>query len=152
MTKPSLTMHTPIIRTLSVRRARVEIIPLIDVIFFLLATFVLFTLSMSRIFSLPLDLPRAGDPEPGAEPPVILQVSEGTSLYWDKELIDVQELPLRLAAFKRDLAAAGKVPRVMVANDEKAKFGAAVRVLDELRLAGIEQFSVETSNERRTGR
>lgn len=31
-----------------VKRARIEIIPLIDVIFFLLATFVLFTLSLNK--------------------------------------------------------------------------------------------------------
>lgn len=41
------------------KKARIEIIPLIDVIFFLLATFVLFTLSLSRIQSLPVQLPVA---------------------------------------------------------------------------------------------
>ncbi len=38
------------------KKARIEIIPLIDVIFFLLATFVLFTLSLNRIQSVPVDL------------------------------------------------------------------------------------------------
>ena len=41
------------------RKARIEIIPLIDVIFFLLATFVLFTLSLNKIQSIPVDLPQA---------------------------------------------------------------------------------------------
>ena len=41
------------------RRARLEIIPLIDVIFFLLATFVLFTLSLNRSGGLPVTLPVA---------------------------------------------------------------------------------------------
>ena len=56
MTEDSQPYTTP-----GMKRARVEIIPLIDVIFFLLATFVLFTLSLSRIQSLPLTLPRGGD-------------------------------------------------------------------------------------------
>ena len=43
------------------KKARIEIIPLIDVIFFLLATFVLFTLSLNRIQSVPVDLPFASD-------------------------------------------------------------------------------------------
>ena len=41
------------------KKARIEIIPLIDVIFFLLATFVLYTLSLNRIMSLPVQLPVA---------------------------------------------------------------------------------------------
>ena len=49
------------------KKARIEIIPLIDVIFFLLATFVLFTLSLNRIQSVPVDLPFAGPP-PSAGP------------------------------------------------------------------------------------
>ena len=45
------------------KKARIEIIPLIDVIFFLLATFVLFTLSLNRIQSVPLNLPVAAPPQ-----------------------------------------------------------------------------------------
>ncbi len=41
-----------------VKEARIEIIPLIDVIFFLLATFVLFTLSLNRIQSIDINLPQ----------------------------------------------------------------------------------------------
>ena len=44
------------------KKARIEVIPLIDVIFFLLATFVLFTLSLNRIQSVPVDLPVAAPP------------------------------------------------------------------------------------------
>ena len=40
-----------------VKKARIEIIPLIDVIFFLLATFVLFTLSLNKSQGLHVDLP-----------------------------------------------------------------------------------------------
>ena len=38
------------------KKARIEIIPLIDVIFFLLATFVLFTLSLNKSAGLPVML------------------------------------------------------------------------------------------------
>ena len=43
------------------KKARIEIIPLIDVIFFLLATFVLFTLSLNKIQSVPINLPVASN-------------------------------------------------------------------------------------------
>ena len=61
------------------KKARIEIIPLIDVIFFLLATFVLFTLSLSRIQSLPVTLPVAQPQNVQSNPndtTVYLQVSD----------------------------------------------------------------------------
>ena len=50
------------------KKARIEVIPLIDVIFFLLATFVLLILSLEKIQSLPVDLP-VSTPTIGARKP-----------------------------------------------------------------------------------
>lgn len=134
------------------KKARIEIIPLIDVIFFLLATFVLFTLSLNRIQSLDVNLPVAKPPDPGQPPPsekdnVTVQVSGDGAIFWNKELIDLSEVPSRLAFFKTQT----DDPRVLIAGDEKARFGLTVAVLDEVRKAGIEKFSVETRT-RATGK
>ncbi len=124
------------------QKARIEIIPLIDVIFFLLATFVLFTLSLNRIQSLPVDLPVAAPPS--AEKPkdesVTIQVSGEGAIFWNRELIDMNEVPSRIAYYKTQT----EDPRILVAGDEKARFGTTVAVLDEVRKAGITKFSVET--------
>lgn len=120
-------------------KARVEIIPLIDVIFFLLATFVLFTLSLNRIQALPLNLPFTGKSDEKPEV-VTIQVTDGGAAYWNRELIALSEVPARLAHYK----ASTDTPRVIVAGDDRAKFGPMVTVLDEVRRAGITQFSVET--------
>ncbi len=133
-----------------INRARIEIIPLIDVIFFLLATFVLFTLSLNRTVSLPVNLPVPGK-ETGSNA-VILQVSHEETLYWDRQPISAAALAEKLEFFKREKLALGEEPRIMVSNDENAKFGSAVRVLDEIRKAGIKTFSVETTNARPTGK
>lgn len=119
-------------------KARVEIIPLIDVVFFLLATFVLFTLSLNRIGALPLNLPFTGKTEDRPEVVTIL-VTEGAA-YWNDEPVGLAELPARLTHYKAQAAA----PRVVVTGDTRAKFGPMVTVLDEVRRAGITQFSVET--------
>lgn len=124
------------------KKARIEIIPLIDVIFFLLATFVLFTLSLNRITSVPVDLPSTSGstrPDPKDEPTTI-QVSEAGNIFWNRELIDMTELPARIAHYKTQT----EDPKILIAGDEKARFGATVQVLDEIRKAGIEKFSVET--------
>ena len=125
------------------KKARIEIIPLIDVIFFLLATFVLFTLSLNRINSLPVDLPVAAPPPPpGTVPPEVttIQASGDGAIFWNKELIDLAELPSRLAFLKTQT----EDPRIMISGDDRARFGLTVNVLDEVRKAGIMKFSVET--------
>ena len=123
------------------KKARIEIIPLIDVVFFLLATFVLFTLSLDKIESIPINLPKATPPNPDQpkEEPVILQVSEADSVYWNREPISMSEVSPRLLQL-----AQGNSPKVLVTGDERAKFGAMVQVLDMVREAGIEQVSIET--------
>jgi biopolymer transport protein ExbD len=123
------------------KKARIEIIPLIDVIFFLLATFVLFTLSLNKIVSVPVNLPVASNnPAPKTDDSVTLQVSDQGTCYWNKELISLAEIGPRLEQYKTQVPE----PRVLIAGDDKAKFGITVRALDEVRKAGIQQVSVET--------
>ena len=132
------------------KKARIEIIPLIDVIFFLLATFVLFTLSLNKIQSVPVNLPVASPTASSSKPDedtVTLQVSDQGTCYWNKELININEIGPRLQQYKTQVPE----PRVLIAVDDKAKFGITVRALDEVRKAGIEQVSVET-RVRATGR
>ena len=131
------------------KKARIEIIPLIDVIFFLLATFVLFTLSLNKIQSLPVDLPAA---KPSATPnpeddTVILQVTDSGSAYWNKELISMNEIGPRLQNYK----SSSPNPHVLITGDDRAKIGSAIRAFDEVRKSGIKQVSIET-NYRASGR
>jgi biopolymer transport protein ExbD len=126
------------------KKARVEIIPLIDVIFFLLATFVLFTLSLSKIASLTVPLPATPDivlPQDN----VSIQASADDTYYWKRgdaapEIISAAELRPRLEHYRQN----APTPRVFVRGDQRAKFGAAVKVLDLVRAVGIEQVSIET--------
>ena len=131
------------------KKARIEIIPLIDVIFFLLATFVLFTLSLNKIVSVPVNLPVAStsNTKDTQDETVTLQVSDAGTCYWNKEMINVSEIGPRLDQYKRQNAN----PRVLIAGDDKARFGVTILALDEVRKAGIQQVSVET-RVRPTGR
>jgi len=129
----------------SQRKARVEIIPLIDVVFFLLATFVLFTLSLNKIVSITTPLPKSGPPSI-EDQTVYLQAVDGDLYYWKlgsagvPELISARELPARMLDYRRHTMQ----PRVFVRGDGNAKFGEAVLALDEARKAGIVEVSMET--------
>ena len=128
------------------RKARIEIIPLIDVVFFLLATFVLFTLAMERLRSLEVPLPVSGRPD-AADTTAYVQASEMNTYSWKvgregvPELIQLAELFPRLAAYRRDVPGA----RVLVQGDGRATFGSAIVILEQARLAGIREASIETT-------
>ena len=125
------------------RKARIEIIPLIDVIFFLLATFVLFTLSLNKIQAVPVVLPQASaNIRPSdVDDSVVLQASDAGSAYWNRELISFDEIKPRLANYKATVAS----PRVLVSGDDHARYGVVVRILDEVRQAGISAVTIETA-------
>ncbi len=131
----------PTIKKRVLKKARIEIIPLIDVIFFLLATFVLFTLSLNRLQSVPIDLPESViNPNPADVEPVIIQVSDTGTYFWNREIVTLDEVKQRLAGLKQVEAD----PRVLIAGDQFALFGPTVELLDLVREIGIEKVSVET--------
>ena len=126
----------------SKRRARIEIIPLIDIIFFLLATFVMVSLSMVKNQGLPVSLPTAstGAPQVKNNKYTAITVDRNGDIYFDKQRIAFSELPARLERVKR----ADTDPTVVLNADEKAAYGRAISVLDEVRKSGIKKVSLET--------
>lgn len=124
-----------------VKKARIEIIPLIDVIFFLLATFVLFTLSLNKSAGPTVVLPQSvtGKPRDPAGSATIT-VTEEATIAWDKDFINGDEFLARLKAFYRQDPTA----KILINGDENAKFSQAIYVFDEVRKAGFEKVLIET--------
>ena len=125
----------------SPKRARIEIIPLIDVIFFLLATFVLFTLSLNKSGGPSVALPAVETSRPRAsEGAVTLTISADGTLAWDQQRVTLDDFIARLQAYKQTTPE----PRVLINGDENAPFAQARYVIDEVRKAGISKILVET--------
>jgi biopolymer transport protein ExbD len=124
-----------------IKRARIEIIPLIDVIFFLLATFVLFTLSLNKSNGISVQLPvsETSVPRDPAGTATISVTDEGT-IAWNKDLITLDEFLVRLQQFHRDEPEG----RILINGDERAFFAQAVYVFDEARKAGFTKVYIET--------
>ena len=145
-------MQGGVFKVISKKKARIEIIPLIDVIFFLLATFVLFTLSLHRLSSLPVQLPYSTPPDPHQPPPpkiLKLQISDGDTVFFDGDPIALKDLRYRLTSYQKEHP---KDMRVLISTDDKALFGQAVAVLDQIRLLNIDQVSIDTSKTYQTGK
>ncbi len=123
------------------KTARIEIIPLIDVIFFLLATFILFTLSLNKSNGIKVDLPKSETAE--ARDPagsVTISVTSEGIIAWDQDTVTLDEFLNRLQAYK----ATESNPKVLINGDENAFFSQAVYVFDEVRKAGIQKVLIET--------
>lgn len=130
------------------KKARIEIIPLIDVIFFLLATFVLFTLSLNTPQGVPVILPQSDSGvERDTAGTATVSVTDQGTLAWDKEFVELNDFLTRLKAFYTT----NPDGRVLINGDENAPFSQAVYVFDEARKAGFKKIFIETQV-RSTGR
>ena len=123
------------------KKARIEIIPLIDVIFFLLATFVLFTLSLNKSNGVSVKLPTAVTSEPrDPNGTVTISVTDEGTVAWNKDLITLDEFTQRLLNEKR----VNPDVRILINGDERAFFAQAIYVVDEARKAGFTRVYFET--------
>jgi len=125
------------------KTARIEIIPLIDVIFFLLATFVLFTLSLNKsngLAGITVPLSETGVPRDAAGTATISITQEGT-IAWDKDPIAADEFIRRLQIFHVN----NPEGRFLINGDENASFSVAFGyVIDEIRKSGASKVFIET--------
>jgi biopolymer transport protein ExbD len=125
------------------KRARIEIIPLIDVIFFLLATFVLFTLSLNKSNGLPVTLPQSetGEPRDPAGTATVTITQEGT-LAWEKDPVTLGDFLRHLTTFHAQHPEPDA--HLLINGDADAMFSQVIYVFDEARKAGIQRVLIET--------
>ena len=123
------------------KKARIEIIPLIDVIFFLLATFVLFTLSLNKTEGVKVTLPQSKTGEARrTEGTATVTVTETGSLAWNRDFISPEEFLTRLTTYHLQNPEA----ELLINGDANAMFSQVIYVFDEASKANIEKVKVET--------
>ena len=110
--------------------ARIEIIPLIDIMFFLLAAFMLVSLSMVNLKSVKVNLPTATTATADAQRDLVnISVDKAGLAYLNTKPVGPNELALGLAA----LAKTNAEVRVFISGDQDARHGDVIRVLDIVR-------------------
>jgi biopolymer transport protein ExbD len=124
------------------RRARIEIIPLIDIMFFLLAAFMMASLTMVRLQSIKMDLPTATTATKDFKPDIVnISVNRDGDIYIEKKPVNLVELHAYLSNKFRINT---NVP-VYISGDKDATHGAVIRVLDAVRREGIQKVSFAIS-------
>ena len=126
-------------RARAVKKGRIEIIPMIDVMFFLLATFMLASLSMQNLHSLPINLPQGhASPMPvQAKKNVTLTITQDGKLYLDKTPVTIEALAPTLKPMLN-----GPDSNVIVAADSAATNGITVQAMLKAREAGAQHFLI----------
>src|SRR5262252_3524957 len=88
-------------RSRSYRHGRIEIIPMIDVMFFLLVTFMLASLSMQSLNSITVNLPQGNAENLQHEEPVTLTITKDSQIFIDKTPTNLATLALTLKSMAR---------------------------------------------------
>jgi len=123
------------------RKSRIEIVPLIDVVFLLLVFFIYAMLSMTVYRGLRVDLP-AGSGKPEKSRTAVITIAEDNALWMDGKEVDFQKAVKHAAA----LATLQNRP-VLVSGDKRADLGIAIELLSALRKADVSSVSFRIREE-----
>ncbi|HTS17955.1 MAG TPA: biopolymer transporter ExbD [Verrucomicrobiae bacterium] len=127
-------------RQSSESEARIEIIPLIDIMFFLLASFMLVSLSMVNMKSVKVNLPTATTATLETKNDFAsISVDKAGAIYLDKQPLGPNELVLRLNAWYHT----NENLRVFISGDQDVRYGVIIHVLDLVRSTGIQKVAFE---------
>ena len=127
------------------RCPKLMIIPMIDIIFFLLVFFMMSSLNMVYQKTLSVNLPFAAAAGQAAEAPVAVTVSESGKLYWEQEEVTVAVLRERL---RERVARQPKQPIILRA-DQSVEHGRVIAIMDEFKLAGVQKMAIAARDKQR---
>lgn len=121
-------------------RPQLMIIPMIDIIFFLLVFFMMSMLSMVVQKSMPLTLPQAESAKVSMTRNVPVTITADGGIYYERDLMSLRDLTARL---KEDVAH-GEDISVILRGDAAASYGTVVQVMDVVKHLGIEKVYIAT--------
>jgi biopolymer transport protein ExbD len=129
------------------RRSRIVIIPLIDIMFFLLASFMMISLQMSRTANIKVNLPLATQARQDYKPDMVnIAVDKSGAVWLEKNKISLPDLSLVLSnRFRGDT----NLP-VYISGDRDALHGDMVNVYEAVRRAGIQKVAFMSGNQNPT--
>ena len=130
------------------KHARIEIIPLIDIMFFLLASFMMVSLSQTTMKGMKVALPVGASGQTQSKKDYVsLSVDKDGYTYFDKERIPLEEVLPRL----RKIYLTNPEAKIFIRGDREAVHGNVTRVLDQIRSSGFSKISFEIKSQASAG-
>ncbi len=122
------------------KRARIEIIPLIDIMFFLLASFMMVSLSQTHMKGIKVALPSTQAPPPTqVKDYVSIRIGAGNAVSFDGQYVTDDEVMTRLYR----LHEANPDIKVSISAEGMARHGDVITVLDKVRRAKIQKVGYQ---------
>jgi biopolymer transport protein ExbD len=125
-------------------RPRVEVIPMIDIMMFLLVFFVVITLKMIAGTGVEMDLPGSGTTQEIKSSTITVGVTKAGDTVVDGKTLTPDALKDRLIALKKD-----KPVEVVLAGDKEVSLQILLKVMDSVRGAGITTVGIAAKAEKR---
>ena len=125
------------------KKARIEMLPLIDIVFLLLVFFIYAMLSMAVHRGLPVVLPTSSSAKIDKQLELSVTVKSDRTIYIDKERVPFDDLALVL----RTKTASASEPGVLLFADRSLPYQQLFLVLDQIRMAGIQRISLQAEAE-----
>ena len=122
----------------TIKKARIEIIPMIDTIFFLLVFFMISTLSMTQFKGMPVNLPKAASGQQAPAESAAVTINKDGRLFLNQQAIDKTALG---EALRRQLL---KNPEMLVVinADDGVEHGRVVEVMDIARGVNVAKMAI----------
>lgn len=122
-----------------IRKARIEIIPMIDTMFFLLVFFMVATLSMTVQQGLSVNLPHAVTARDAVRQTATLTLTKAGGIYFNKEPVSSpEEAASRLARWKENVMET----TVVINADRSVEHGSVVALMDAIRRTGVTKMAI----------
>lgn len=130
----------------SLKKARIEIIPMIDTIFFLLVFFMISTLSMAQYTGMPVNLPKVASGQQAPAESAAITIDKAGRLFLNRQAIDKSALGDSL---QQQLA---KNPDLLVVinADDVVEHGQVVEVMDIARGANVAKMAIAVKPKEQT--
>lgn len=117
------------------RRPRIELVPMIDVVFFMLIFFMLFSTLKTAQTGVPVDLPKTFHLGRAEGNTVIVSITKDSQVYFGNQAMNLDQLAAKV---RREIEQ-DPATRVVIKPDAKVAYDSLVRVMDALADSGVER-------------
>ncbi|MBC2744430.1 MAG: biopolymer transporter ExbD [Desulfosarcina sp.] len=121
------------------RKARIDMLPLIDIVFLLLVFFIYAMLSMAVHHALPVALPVSSTAPLDKQVTLSVTVDRNGAVFLDETPVEIE----KLAEILRVKAGSEKDPGVLLFADNSITYQTLYGVIDQIKMAGISRLSLE---------
>ncbi|EGN74436.1 biopolymer transporter ExbD [Aliidiomarina shirensis] len=122
--------------------ATLDMTPMLDIVFIMLIFFIV-TTSFVKEAGIDVNRPEASQATQKPSANIFIAIRENGEVWMDRRQVDVE----RVAANLERLLAEQPTDMVVIQADEGARHGIVVKVMDQVKEAGIAQISIAAEND-----